>query len=443
MQATCARGLRRRATRLGLGHESLEKRLMLTGTPPTVVDVSVSSTAWNSAFVDHLVLEGLGDNGYSIPTGSSAQEQPIAWNNLDQILIKFSEDVHVDAADLSLSSTSAASYAFSDFDYNPQERVGTWTLASPLDSNRYHLQLDADGLDPVTNLNGDVLDGEWTNMVTAGPSGNGMAGGDFDFAFNVLEGDALGIGILEYNDFFAVYGRDGQTIGDSLYMASADIDGSGNIDQADWQVIIDDFFGTLPTATPIGATNDSPTTTGFDLVQITDPNTTASLSLFAAFDDQETADVDLAFAIVDNSDPSLFDSITVDSQTGSLVVDAASGVSGRALVTIAATDLSGQTVESTLTVDVAYTNSIPTLTATVTDGGFGFWRIEGNVTDDDDDLDSLYVNIFGVYVDARAYVGDTGYFVYTVLLEPGQIDFLQLYATDGKDSSLSVFVEIG
>jgi hypothetical protein len=40
------------------------------------------------------------------------------------------------------------------------------------------------------------LDGDWTNGTSNYPSGNGTAGGDFNFVFNVLPGDGNGDGII-------------------------------------------------------------------------------------------------------------------------------------------------------------------------------------------------------------------------------------------------------
>ena len=55
------------------------------------------------------------------------------------------------------------------------------------------LALNADGSNPIEDAAGNRLDGEWTNptstTATGGsvyPSGNGTAGGNFDFRFNVL-----------------------------------------------------------------------------------------------------------------------------------------------------------------------------------------------------------------------------------------------------------------
>ena len=52
------------------------------------------------------------------------------------------------------------------------------------------IDLKANGGNPIQDWTGDLLDGEWTNGSSRYPSGNGTAGSDFLFRFNVLPGDA-------------------------------------------------------------------------------------------------------------------------------------------------------------------------------------------------------------------------------------------------------------
>src|SRR6476659_7376539 len=76
--------------------EILERRDMLSGTPPTVMKVEVGSSSWSSAFVQYLRTSNLGANGYAIPTGSTAQSATLSWDNIDELFITFSKDVNVD-----------------------------------------------------------------------------------------------------------------------------------------------------------------------------------------------------------------------------------------------------------------------------------------------------------------------------------------------------------
>ena len=65
---------------------------------------------------------------------------------------------------------------------------------------RLNIVLHSTGASAVKDVSGNALDGEWTNGASVYPSGNGIAGGDFDFAFNVLPGDANGDGIVNGQD---------------------------------------------------------------------------------------------------------------------------------------------------------------------------------------------------------------------------------------------------
>ena len=144
--------------------EQLENRLMLSSSPPTVVDVCVASSGWDENFLDYLETSGLGDNGYSIPVGSTAQRASLPWVDLDRINITFSEDVNVDLQDLSLSGNVNTNYEFSNFLYDPQTRVASWELETPIAAGeRLHLDLDGDGVDAIQDLDGNTLDGEWVD----------------------------------------------------------------------------------------------------------------------------------------------------------------------------------------------------------------------------------------------------------------------------------------
>lgn len=162
--------------------ESLEERLALSAAPVAVVEVAVASSQWNGNFEQYLEDSGLGDGGYyTMPTGNQ-QSVTIPWVGMDRIRLRFSEDVHIDATDLSVSGVINSSYEYTDFIYDPLSDTAEWVLASPIGNDQIILDLDAGGADPVRDLDGDALDGEWTDSVSTGPSGDGVAGGDFEFS---------------------------------------------------------------------------------------------------------------------------------------------------------------------------------------------------------------------------------------------------------------------
>jgi hypothetical protein len=407
---------RRRRTRF----ERLERREMLSGTPPTVTKVEVGSTSWSSAFVQYLHTSNLGTNGYAIPVGSSAQSATITWDNVDEIFIKFSKDVNVDAADLSLSGVNQTTYGFSQFHYDPQTQTARWTLTTPINKDRLRLDLDATGANAVRDLGGNILDGEWTNNAST-LSGNGTAGGDFEFNFNVLPTDVNNSGNVTSLDYTSIRQLDGKSTTTTGYIAKRDINGDGVINSTDWQEALDRALQALPTGSPAGANDDAPTTSGFALLSISDSNVDHAISLFSGFGDAESGAGGLTYSIVSNDNSLLFNSASIDSATGQLVVNAASDVSGRANITVRATDATGLSVESVATVDVNHTNQPPHISNLVfTYVGASTWMVSGDVTDPDDNVANFIVEFTGVF-HTRSAVDDQGHFSFAVILAGNQV----------------------
>jgi len=418
-----------RSHRSRLGFESLESREMLSASP-TVIDVAVASTDWSSGFYDYLATSSLGDQGYSIPVGSSAQTQALPWENLDQIKITFSEDVNVDAADLSLSGVNNIAYDIESFFYDAIPRVATWTFASPLVADRLMLDLDADGLDPVDDLVGNILDGEWVDNVTSGPSGNGSAGGDFEFSLNVLPGDTNQSQSVSYFDYIFTRMLDGQNTSGPSYDPFYDLDGSGLIDSTDWLNILGYLGDTLPSGQPAGATNDAPTTAGVALVVLDDAAVDVAISLFDAFDDAEDSDSQMTYTVLGNTNPSVLDTLSINPTTGDLTVSATSNVSGRTTLTVQATDSQGLSVETNITVDADYVNQPPLIYdfwASQHPGNT--WLFSGYVSDPDDDVEGWVLELGGVF-DIRATVDENGYFEFAVILEEDEWGYEWVFATD-------------
>ena len=184
----------------GLGGTAMATVILSIPLAPTVTNVLVSSTNWNPTFLSYLASLGSQNvGGYSIPVGSGSQLLSLPWGNINQIKVVFSENVVVDQSDLLLSGVNTTAYNVSGgtFSYDPTTFTATWTLPQAIGPDKLLLQLNADGSDPIEDSAGNRLDGEWTNPTSTTqsssstyPSGNGTAGGDFLFRFNVLPGDA-------------------------------------------------------------------------------------------------------------------------------------------------------------------------------------------------------------------------------------------------------------
>lgn len=390
-----------RHRRRPLGVEVFESRNMLSASPPTVVAVEVSSTSWSANFTDYLQSHDLGENGYAIPSGSAAQTAPLPWSNINQIHIRFSEDVWIDSTDLVISGVNHTTYDFSSFTYDLQTYEAVWTLTSFLGSDSLLLDLASDGLSPIVDLQGDRLDGEWVSNSSNFPSGNGTEGGDFEFAMKISPGDYNQSALVNYTDYSGVYGKRFTTTSSPSYTPFADVNGSGAVDTSDLNLVYANFNHAVPTAAPAGVDNDAPTAATIPIQDIWDDSTNVSVSLFPYFEDDKDSDSEMTFAIESTSDPSLFDSVSLIPSTGTLVINTAASSSGRAIITVSATDTDGFKTKQIVVVGVDYVNSPPTLSSVdVVDLGWipefqeVRYRISGVVTDNDlGDLDDVFVTI--------------------------------------------------
>lgn len=400
-----------------LAVEALERRDMLAA-GPRVVAVEVASTLWSPEFVSYFQdPQHLDRKGYDIPLGSSAQSDTLTWTNLDQIRIRFNTDVVINSADLSISGVNHTAYAFSAFKYDPQTRWATWTLSVPIESNRLLLDLDGNGARPVRNFGANALDGEWTNNSST-VSGNGTAGGDFEFNLNVQPADVNNSTSVTLSDEDAILAHVGQSTTSSGYSAKYDIDGNGIIDASDAQAAVDRVFETLPTGSPAGTNNDAPTTTLFSLYNIDDASSNLAVSLALGFADAESGSNGLTYSIVSNNRPDLLSAASINSSTNQLVVSAAAGASGRVTMVVRATDAGGLFADTPVRVDVNYTNVPPTLVMFSSEPvGAGTRIYWGSVIDPDDDLSDLVVYVYGDFFETSCSVNEEGDFAFAVILD--------------------------
>jgi hypothetical protein len=238
--------------------------------PPAVNAVYVSGSSWSQDFKDYIQDKGYGSAqyGYAIPASDQLNELP--WMNLNQVSIRFSENVKVDFEDLQIRGVNVPVYTLdpAGFHYDANTRTATWRLANgqSFDHDRILLDLDGDSPNGVADPQGNLLDGEWNNPggpnISPGdqfPSGDGQAGGDFRFRMNVLAGDTERDGIVLANDYSEVKKRfftstKNETSDTGHYDIFHDIDGSGIILAFDYSEVKKRFFNTLPSGEPAGST---------------------------------------------------------------------------------------------------------------------------------------------------------------------------------------------
>jgi hypothetical protein len=154
---------------------------------PHVVEVAVRGSSW-------------GAPAYSIPIGSAAQLRSLPWINLDQVSIRFSENVVIDAGALVLLGVSVPTYAISGFRYDPTTHTATWSLATPLGKDQVLIEL-----------------------------GSGM----FELGVNVLPGDVNGDGRVTSADARRVRAA----LRSHHYFVFADVDGNGRVKPADERAV--------------------------------------------------------------------------------------------------------------------------------------------------------------------------------------------------------------
>ena len=179
--------------------------------------------------------------GYAIPVGSGANQlQTLPWRNLNRISIAFSEDVSVAQAQFAIVG-SVGSYSVSGFSYSAADHVATWSLSAAIGPDKLYVAVPGTGTSGVRDAAGNVLDGEWNNPTSYSqvgatdtfPSGNGTAGGDFAFRFDVLPGDSTGgsLGKVNVADVAQTKSRSTLAVSSSSYRS--DFDGNSLINVAD------------------------------------------------------------------------------------------------------------------------------------------------------------------------------------------------------------------
>jgi len=207
--------------------ERLEPRLLLSGdmTPPVVSELLVAGTTWTPAFLSHLSSAGLGDGGFSV-LGGAAQAGSVPWSNVNQVKVRFSEDVQVASGDLALRGINApGGITVSDFSYDADSFTATWTFANPLAVDKWVFDVS----DAIEDLAGNRLDGDWLNTADLFPSGDGTPGHDFKFQANVVRGDANRSGVVLGDDVILVRNAQFRDTTHPQYSPFLDLNGSGTI----------------------------------------------------------------------------------------------------------------------------------------------------------------------------------------------------------------------
>jgi autotransporter-associated beta strand protein len=205
---------------------------ILVDAAPVVVGAYVSGSAWSASYLSMLAAAGVGNSamGFELAGGANQLTTIVPWTNVTQISIAFSEPVTLGQASLTLYNSANAAISSSNYSYNSSTFVATWQFSTPLAANKYVLNLAANS---VSDTAGMALDGAWTTGVSTfgDGSGNGTPGGDFNFYFDVVPGDANNSGSVTNGDVLDSKLQVGAVANSSNYLD--DVNGAANITNSD------------------------------------------------------------------------------------------------------------------------------------------------------------------------------------------------------------------
>jgi carbonic anhydrase/acetyltransferase-like protein (isoleucine patch superfamily) len=221
-------------------------------TSPTITGVLARGSTWSSTFLDAIDSQGLGYSsisGLGYLLSGVNQLTTLPWTNIDQIIIVFNKDVDIKASDLAIYGVNLSEYTWT-LGYNSITFVATMTLSQAITADKLLLVLNGD-TGGVTDASGNLLDGEWTTGTSVFPSGNGTAGGDFQFRINVLPGDVTQDGMVISNDGVMVRNALGTTTGTSGYSVFLDVTGDGMVISNDRIIVRNQLGMQLPDGEPV------------------------------------------------------------------------------------------------------------------------------------------------------------------------------------------------
>lgn len=214
---------------------------------PTITNVIAGSSAWNASFIDVVDTQGVGaDNGLGISLVGAHQLDNLPWGNVDRLYIEFSEDV---SNTFNLSNVKLIGGNISD--YQPTmnlsyasdgSNIGTIELSSAIANDAILLSV----LSTLTDAAGNALDGEWIDSTSLS-SGNGTAGGTFNFRIDLLPGDVNNSDGVNLQDVLDVYARN-STIVSTAEQSKLDVDGTGGVNLADMLAVYANNNSILPPA---------------------------------------------------------------------------------------------------------------------------------------------------------------------------------------------------
>ncbi len=179
------------------------------------------------------------------------------------------------------------------------------------------------------------------------------------------------------------------------------------------------------------ATNDAPAATGVAGLSSSDSQNYA-VELHDAFSDPDGSVTDLVFAIDGTPDPAIFQSVSIDTATGTMSVVLQSGASGQAALSIIAMDAHGASATADVDFDTDSSSEVSFVGVVATPNSDGTWTVTGTFHDstpDDGESDAAEIQ-FGGGMSGTAIVADDGSFSHTGTVS----DLNQGFSTTAFDS---------
>ncbi len=183
--------------------------------------------------------------------GSGNQLKTVPVGGADTISIVFSEEVNVSADSLYVVGLRTGNMPHvADFTYDPLSYTATWRFEGWALGDNYLLAVT----DIVTDVDGNWLDGEWTNpaattttnaAVSEFPSGDGNPGGWFNFVVTLLPGDANLDGIVNAYDVSILSSHYGQQFYQTF--SGGDFNGDGAVNVNDYSMLSNHYGDDLRT----------------------------------------------------------------------------------------------------------------------------------------------------------------------------------------------------
>jgi hypothetical protein len=200
-----------------------------SGGAPRVIDVIVSGSTSTHAPFSFSTVDGSGLQLRTVPVGAA-----------DTISIVFSEDVNVVGPNLRVVGLQTGNIpTLAQFSYDSATKTAMWRFQGWVLGDQYLISLS----DSVTDLTGNRLDGEWVNPATLStanvnisefPSGNGFAGGHFNFVATLLSGDYDLDGIVNQTDYYIFDASWQSGIFEDALFTDGDGNGDGSVDSGDF-----------------------------------------------------------------------------------------------------------------------------------------------------------------------------------------------------------------